>query len=215
MSGVEVKTIGPKDYPLTPEPQYDVIIYDRFLPQAYPEGCPTHPSYPAGHAVIAGACVTVIKACLDESYVLPEPVMASADGLSLLPWKGADLTVGGELDKLAANIIQGRNHAGLHWRSDAVEGPALRRLLAALTLDAVAELALLVVRLGRARRVSRQAPGRDEHRQTDSGSPTHSILLVRASQPRITVAFAVKSLPGTQPLPRREFHTDENDALAS
>jgi hypothetical protein len=26
------------------------------LPMAYPEGCPTHPSYPAAHAVNAGAC---------------------------------------------------------------------------------------------------------------------------------------------------------------
>jgi hypothetical protein len=30
------------------------------LPLAYPEGAPMHPSYPAGHAVIAGACVTVL-----------------------------------------------------------------------------------------------------------------------------------------------------------
>jgi hypothetical protein len=105
------------------------------LPQAYPEGCPTHPSYPAGHAVIAGACVTVIKACLDESYVLPEPVVASADGLSLLPWKGPELTVGGELDKLAANIIGGRNFAGLHWRSDALEGLRLGEEVAIRILE--------------------------------------------------------------------------------
>ena len=32
------------------------------LPMAYPEGCPTHPAYPAGHATIAGACTTVLKA---------------------------------------------------------------------------------------------------------------------------------------------------------
>lgn len=32
------------------------------LPQAFPEGSPTHPSYPAGHATIAGACATVLKA---------------------------------------------------------------------------------------------------------------------------------------------------------
>src|SRR6185295_2770939 len=50
-------------------------------------------SYPAGHAAISGACATVLKACFDESHVLPEPVEASADGLSLNPWKGADLTV--------------------------------------------------------------------------------------------------------------------------
>jgi hypothetical protein len=33
-----------------------------FLPQAFPEGSPLHPSYGAGHATVAGACVTVLKA---------------------------------------------------------------------------------------------------------------------------------------------------------
>jgi hypothetical protein len=33
-----------------------------WLPQAYPEGSPTHPAYPAAHAVNAGACATVLKA---------------------------------------------------------------------------------------------------------------------------------------------------------
>ena len=28
----------------------------------YPEGSPLHPSYPSGHATLAGACITVIKA---------------------------------------------------------------------------------------------------------------------------------------------------------
>jgi hypothetical protein len=105
------------------------------LPQAYPEGCPTHPSYPAGHAVIAGACATVLKACLDESQVLPEPVVASADGLSLQRWKGADLTVGGELDKLAANTALGRNFAGVHWRSDGLEGLKLGEDVAIRVLE--------------------------------------------------------------------------------
>ena len=105
------------------------------LPQAYPEGCPTHPSYPAGHAAISGACATVLKACFDESHVLPEPVVASADGLSLQPWKGADLTVGGELDKLASNVAIGRDFAGLHWRSDGVEGLKLGEEVAIRILE--------------------------------------------------------------------------------
>src|SRR5207248_1964487 len=29
------------------------------LSQAYPEGCPTHPSYPTGHGTVGGACITV------------------------------------------------------------------------------------------------------------------------------------------------------------
>jgi hypothetical protein len=105
------------------------------LSQAYPEGCPAHPSYPAGHAAIAGACATVLKACFDESHVLPEPVVASPDGLSLQPWKGADLTVGGELDKLASNVALGRDFAGVHWRSDGSEGLALGEELAIRILE--------------------------------------------------------------------------------
>jgi hypothetical protein len=95
------------------------------LPMAYPEGCPAHPSYPAGHAVIGGACVTVLKAFFDESYVVPDPVVPSPDGLSLVRYQGPPLTVGGELDKLAANIGLGRDFAGVHWRSDTTQGLAL------------------------------------------------------------------------------------------
>jgi membrane-associated phospholipid phosphatase len=92
------------------------------LPMAYPEGCPTHPSYPAGHACFIGACVTVLKALFKETFVIPAPVQASADGLSLLPYSGPGLTVGGELNKLAANIALGRDTAGVHWRTDGIEG---------------------------------------------------------------------------------------------
>jgi len=91
------------------------------LPMAYPEGCPTHPAYGAGHATVAGACVTVLKAFFDESFVIPDPVVASLDGLSLEEHTGDQLTVGGELNKLAANVAIGRNIAGVHWRSDATE----------------------------------------------------------------------------------------------
>ncbi|MBI3303169.1 MAG: vanadium-dependent haloperoxidase, partial [Deltaproteobacteria bacterium] len=100
------------------------------LPMAYPEGCPTHPAYPAGHAAIAGACATVLKAFFKESFVIPNPVMASPDGLSLVPYKGNDLTVGGELNKLASNIALGRNTAGVHWRSDGIEGLKLGEAVA-------------------------------------------------------------------------------------
>lgn len=105
------------------------------LPQAYPEACPIHPSYPSGHAIIAGACATALKACLDESHVVPEPVVAAPDGLSLLPYKGPPLSVGGELDKLAANISLGRNFGGIHWRSDAAEGLLLGEELAIRVLS--------------------------------------------------------------------------------
>jgi hypothetical protein len=92
------------------------------LPAAYPEGGPQHPSYAEGHGVIAGACVTALKAFFNESYVIPNPVVASDDGQSLLPYAGSDagqITVGGELNKLANNVALGRDIAGVHWRSDA------------------------------------------------------------------------------------------------
>jgi membrane-associated phospholipid phosphatase len=90
------------------------------LPQAFPEGSPTHPSYGAGHATVAGACVTILKAWFDDSFVLPGPVLVpNADGTALVnAAQQVDLTVGGELNKLAANIAIGRNAAGVHWRSD-------------------------------------------------------------------------------------------------
>jgi len=101
------------------------------LPQAFPEGCPTHPSYPAGHATYSGAMTTVLKAFFNESFVIPHPVVASDDGLSLLPYKGSDiLTVGGELNKLAANIAIARDAAGVHWRSDGIEGLKLGEAVA-------------------------------------------------------------------------------------
>jgi hypothetical protein len=92
------------------------------LPQAYPEGSPLHPSYPSGHAVIAGACAVVLKACFDGSMLLPGCVEPSADGLSLLPCAEYSPTVGDEVDKLAFNIAMGRNWAGIHYRSDANAG---------------------------------------------------------------------------------------------
>jgi len=100
------------------------------LPQAYPEGCPAHPSYPAAHAVIAGAGVTVLKAFFEDSHLLPNPVVAAADGLSLERYAGPPLTVGGELDKLAWNVGMGRSFAGIHWRSDVAAGIDLGERLA-------------------------------------------------------------------------------------
>jgi hypothetical protein len=92
------------------------------LPQAYPEGCPLHPSYPAGHAAIAGACSVVLKACFDGSMLLPGCVEPSADGLTLVARPDHSPTVGEEIDKLAFNIAMGRNWAGVHYLSDEVAG---------------------------------------------------------------------------------------------
>lgn len=43
---------------------------NRLLPMAFPEGSPMHPSYGAGHATVAGACVTILKAFFDHAHPL-------------------------------------------------------------------------------------------------------------------------------------------------
>lgn len=103
------------------------------LPQAYPEGSPLHPAYGAGHATVAGACVTILKAWFDESFVLPDPVVPDADSSGFVSYTGPDadsLTVGGELNKVAANIAFGRNFAGIHWRTDYSESLRLGEAVA-------------------------------------------------------------------------------------
>jgi membrane-associated phospholipid phosphatase len=92
------------------------------LPQAYPEGCPTHPSYPSGHAAIAGACSVILKACFDGTMLLPGCVEPGADGLALQPCHDYAPTVNDEIDKLAFNIAMGRDWAGIHYRSDTNAG---------------------------------------------------------------------------------------------
>lgn len=103
------------------------------LPVAYPEGAPLHPSYPSGHAVIAGAAVTVLKAFFDENFPIYEPVVPTADGAALEPYR-AKLKVGDELNKLASNIAFARNGAGIHWRSDATAGLQLGEAVALAAL---------------------------------------------------------------------------------
>ncbi len=142
---------GATNYPIHPDVLNSQGVHKVFrrngtylLPQAYPEGSPLHPSYGAGHATVAGACVTILKAFFDESSVMPNPVVPSPDppahgigagahGLSLIPYAGpgADsLTVGGELNKLAANIATARNFAGIHWRTDYIESLRLGEAVA-------------------------------------------------------------------------------------
>uniref|UniRef100_A0A6C0D019 Uncharacterized protein n=1 Tax=viral metagenome TaxID=1070528 RepID=A0A6C0D019_9ZZZZ len=121
--------IGATNYPISNDLNSSTVfeqVFNKFgtylLPQAYPEGSPVHPSYPAGHATVAAACVTIIKAFYDENFQIPNPVVPAADGLSLVPYTGNTLlTVGNELNKLATNVAFGRNMGGVHYRSDAIE----------------------------------------------------------------------------------------------
>lgn len=103
------------------------------LPMAFPEGSPMHPAYGAGHATVAGGCITMLKAFFEmfedaDSGVERKLVIndndnayqPTVDGLSLedIPAFNGSLTIQGELDKLAANISIGRNMAGVHYHSD-------------------------------------------------------------------------------------------------
>jgi hypothetical protein len=110
------------------------------LPMAYPVGSPFHPSYPAAHATAAGAGITMLKALFNESFVIPNPVVASDDGTSLVPYNGPVLTVGNELNKLASNIALGRDAAGVHYRSDGVQGILLGEAIALSILRETATL---------------------------------------------------------------------------
>ena len=100
--------------------QHDIFL----LPMAFAEGSPMHPSYGAGHATVAGACVTILKAFFDHGYVLPaDHYVFSANGTELNPVqdKSLRLTVEGELNKLASNIAIGRDWAGVHYFTDYYE----------------------------------------------------------------------------------------------
>ncbi len=126
---IELTKSGRKSYPL-----HDSLLQSRaieevakttgtfLLPQAYPEGCPTHPSYPAGHAAVAGACSVILKACFDGNMLLPNCLEPTADGSKLNSCSDYFPTVNDEINKLAANVSMGRNWAGIHFRSDNVAG---------------------------------------------------------------------------------------------
>jgi hypothetical protein len=53
-------------------------------------------------------------------------------GQTLIPYVAPSgepqLTVGGELNKVVSNVSQGRNMAGVHWRTDATAANALGEL---------------------------------------------------------------------------------------
>lgn len=145
------------------------------LPMAYCEGSPMHPAYGAGHATVAGACVTILKAFFDHcaplslisvkdsttreassitklKEVLPYPdyKLRSANlafvpvnnghQLDVVPvldkdGKLAELTVEGELNKLASNISIGRDWAGVHYFTDYYESLLMGEEIAICILE--------------------------------------------------------------------------------
>lgn len=127
-----------------------------FLPMAFESGSPAHPAYGAGHATVAGACVTILKAWFDEKQALVDvlakhparhPVSQALVALvqpgepdkvgelpALMPTVAAQLTVGGELNKLASNVAMGRSMGGVHWRSDNTRSLRLGEQIATIML---------------------------------------------------------------------------------
>ncbi|MDJ0680575.1 MAG: hypothetical protein QNJ18_12005 [Xenococcaceae cyanobacterium MO_167.B52] len=87
------------------------------LPIAYPEGSPTHPSYPGGHSAFIAAAATIAKAFVTDGE-FSNPKVPMHDGQQLTDFKGEKLTIHGELNKLIANITLFRDGAGMHWRTD-------------------------------------------------------------------------------------------------
>ncbi|MGB3179516.1 MAG: hypothetical protein WBA90_16705 [Albidovulum sp.] len=132
---------------------------DALLPMAFAEGSPMHPSYAAGHATVAGACVTVLKAYFDTGAVFVTDATASSAGTSFRHATAADqpiayeayqngaalrqvpnalshpLTLEGELSKLAANISIGRNMAGVHYFSDYYDSLRMGEAIAIAMLE--------------------------------------------------------------------------------
>lgn len=112
------------------------------MPLAYPEGAPSHPSYPSGHAAFAGACITIIKAFFKDTVLFSSvltPVKPDPnDPTRLIPLSDEgekQMTLASELNKLASNIAIGRNFAGIHYRADADQGLLLGEAVALKVLQ--------------------------------------------------------------------------------
>jgi hypothetical protein len=84
-----------------PEELWPVLMGSGFLPQAFPEGSPTHPSRNAMHSAIHWTAAYALKQLVDVGFVLP-----------------SGRTVGAEIDLMAGNLSDWRSTAGVHYMSD-------------------------------------------------------------------------------------------------
>jgi hypothetical protein len=110
---------------------------------------------PEAYGGLAGACVTVLKAWFkgDEPIQHPVDLVSTAAYTGLPPitngdptflWTGAipqlpaytgnDLTVEGELNKIACNVAMGRSMGGVHFRTDNVRSLRLGETIAIVFL---------------------------------------------------------------------------------
>ncbi|MEO8658085.1 MAG: vanadium-dependent haloperoxidase [Bryobacteraceae bacterium] len=123
---------------------------NHLLPIAFTAGSPAHPAYGAGHATVAGACVTILKAWFDEKALFSDIVKNAIHPITRQPvnlwapnasgldpmntYTGTDLTLQGELNKLAANVAMGRSMGGVHWRTDNTRSLRLGEKIATIIL---------------------------------------------------------------------------------
>ena len=101
------------------------------MPLAYSQGSPFHPSYPGGHATIAGAMVAIMKAWFNCDSLIPA-VVPDMNGENLVlyrlesdPTEVQFLRIEDELNKIATNCSHSRNMAGIHYRIDSESGIAI------------------------------------------------------------------------------------------
>lgn len=106
-----------------------------FLPMAFPEGSPMHPAYGAGHATVAGACVTTLKAFFRTNVKIKDTFVPTTNGKKLKKVKCKSLSIEGELNKLAANISVGRNMGGVHYYTDYSDSLLLGEKIACTILE--------------------------------------------------------------------------------
>ena len=72
----------------------------------------------------------MLKACFDGNMLLPGCVEPSSDGTKLVPCDGYSPSINSEINKLAFNIANGRDWAGIHYRSDSIAGLQLGEAVA-------------------------------------------------------------------------------------
>lgn len=126
-NGLPGRLVTPRPEPLPAGFPAIGATANYLLPMAFPEGSPTHPAYGAGHATVAGACVTVLKAFFE---------MFEADGTTPKAWPlpqafvssftNANADEGGELVPAPASTpgLALRATAANRWcRSTAPQGP--------------------------------------------------------------------------------------------
>jgi hypothetical protein len=102
-------------------------------------GTPRHPAYPSGHSTYSGAASEVL-----EFFFGSTPVFAGAQ-----PSRGTGNapppnSIGKELERMADNIGLGRMWAGIHWRSDHINGMALGRTVARLVLRQLMDMGIVL-----------------------------------------------------------------------